>query len=90
MKTCCQIFYEGKVQSVGFRFATKQIAAGYDVTGYVKNLADGRVELVISGDKSEMDAFLEAIRTSSLGSHISGEIRADMDNTRPFRGFVIQ
>ncbi len=90
MRKCCQIFYEGKVQGVGFRFSIKQIAAGYDVTGYVKNLADGRVELVIAGDKSELDAFLEAIRTSSLGSHISSETRAEMDSKQTFRGFVIQ
>ena len=40
-----QVFYEGNVQGVGFRYTVKQIAKGFDVIGWVKNLRDGRVEL---------------------------------------------
>ena len=43
--TACRIFYEGGVQGVGFRYTVKQIASGYDVAGWVRNLPDGRVEL---------------------------------------------
>lgn len=66
-----QILYSGRVQGVGFRYTTKQIASGYDVTGSVKNLPDGRVQLqVMSHDVTELDDFLTAIDESNLGSLI--------------------
>jgi acylphosphatase len=65
-----QIFYEGRVQGVGFRFTVKQIARGYDVIGWVRNLPDGRVELQCGGELEEVEAFLEAIVESQLKAHI--------------------
>ena len=63
-----RVLYEGYVQGVGFRFTTKRIAHGYEVAGWVRNLADGRVELQVSGENDEVAAFLRAIRESSLGA----------------------
>ena len=61
-----QIFFRGRVQGVGFRYAVKQIAMGYEVTGWVRNLPDGRVELQVRGDASEVEDFLEAISIGQL------------------------
>ncbi len=57
-----QIFFSGRVQGVGFRYSTLQLAKGYEVTGSVKNLADGRVELEVEGEEGECRQFLEAIQ----------------------------
>jgi acylphosphatase len=66
-----QIIYSGRVQGVGFRYSTKQIASGYEVVGTVKNLPDGRVEMqVMSQDSEELEDFLTAIDESNLGSLI--------------------
>jgi acylphosphatase len=65
-----KVVYEGRVQGVGFRFSVKDLAAGFDVTGYVRNLPDGRVELEVQGTEQETDAFLQAIRESHLRPHI--------------------
>ena len=56
-----EVIYSGTVQGVGFRYTTRAIAARFDVTGYVMNLPDGRVQLVAEGTKEELDAFLEEI-----------------------------
>jgi acylphosphatase len=65
-----QVFYEGRVQGVGFRYTARQIAKGYDVVGWVKNLSDGRVELQVSGEADDVRAFLDAIGESELASLI--------------------
>jgi len=74
MKRCrLQIYYIGNVQGVGFRYTAKSLATGFEVTGTVRNLADGRVELVAEGVKDELTAFQQAIRESELGHFIRKE-----------------
>jgi len=64
------VFFEGRVQGVGFRWTVKNLARGYDVIGWVRNLPDGRVEMQVGGEGDEVDAFIEAIGESDLKSHI--------------------
>jgi acylphosphatase len=84
-----RVLYEGYVQGVGFRWTTKRIAQGYEVSGWVRNLADGRVELQVSGEEEEVDAFLRAIRESTLGGHITAEHAAEIEVANPFKSFRI-
>ncbi len=67
------VLYEGRVQGVGFRYTARQVARGFELVGWVRNLPDGRVELVAEGDRTELDAFREAIRESGLGAFIRNE-----------------
>ena len=68
--TAKHVFYEGRVQGVGFRYTARQIAKGWDVTGWVRNLPDGRVELLVGGDSAEVEGFLAAMRESELSGFI--------------------
>jgi acylphosphatase len=88
--TSIQVFYEGNVQGVGFRYSVRQIAKGFDVTGSVRNLADGRVELLATGEEEEVRAFLEAIGQSELRAHIKKHSEAPLPHPPPFRGFEIR
>jgi acylphosphatase len=85
-----QVFYEGHVQGVGFRYTVKQIAKGFDVIGWVRNLADGRVELQASGEPGELSAFLEAISQSELRAHIKNQTEAPLAAPPAARGFEIR
>lgn len=84
-----QVFYEGNVQGVGFRYSLKQIAKGFDVTGWVRNLADGRVELQAGGEPDEIEAFLKAIRQSELRAHIRAQTEHSLSEPPATRGFEI-
>ena len=59
-----EVFYEGRVQGVGFRWSVRHVAKGFDVTGWVRNLIDGRVQMQVTGEETEVRAFLEAIGES--------------------------
>ncbi len=62
--------FKGRVQGVGFRYMTLQLARTFSVCGYVRNLPDGSVEVKAEGDESVVKAFLEAIQQSRLSHHI--------------------
>ncbi|HEX4119149.1 MAG TPA: acylphosphatase [Verrucomicrobiae bacterium] len=81
--------YSGRVQGVGFRYTVKTIVNGFEVTGIVRNLADGRVELIAEGAKEELDGFLQAVRDSEVGRFIEQEQACWEDAKNEFRGFTI-
>jgi len=64
-----RVIFEGRVQGVGFRYTTKDIARGFDIRGWVKNLPDGTVELQVDGEAEEVAAFLKEIAEESAMSH---------------------
>jgi acylphosphatase len=77
------------VQGVGFRYTAKTVAMGFEVTGTVRNLPDGRVELTAEGMPEEIEAYRQAIRDSGLGHFIEKESASWSEATREFRGFEI-
>ena len=85
-----QIFYEGRVQGVGFRYSVRQIAKGFSVTGWVRNLDDGRVELQVAGEDDEVRAFLDGIRESDLRGLIKKESQHPLGTPPATRGFEIR
>ena len=83
------VHYSGRVQGVGFRYIVKSLVPGYEVLGTVKNLSDGRVEMVVEGQQEELEEFLQAIRDSGLRSNIQDEILVWGEAEDKFRGFKI-
>ena len=84
-----QVFYTGRVQGVGFRYMARELALGFDVTGFVRNLVDGRVEMVAEGEETELQAFLQAVQEGHLASYIRNENVQWQPATGEFRGFGI-
>ncbi|MEO0474564.1 MAG: acylphosphatase [Planctomycetota bacterium] len=55
------VFYSGRVQGVGFRYTTANLAKRFAVAGYVQNLPDGKVQLDVQGSPEEVQGLLDAI-----------------------------
>ncbi len=83
------VHYSGRVQGVGFRYTAKQVAAGYEIVGTVRNLSDGRVELVAEGARDELEAFRQGIRDAGLDGFIRHEDAQWAEARNEFRGFEI-
>jgi acylphosphatase len=82
------VHFRGHVQGVGFRATVRSLARNYAVQGYVKNLPDGRVELVMEGDPAEMTRLVAAVRERMSG-YIRDVTTATSPATGEFEGFEI-
>ena len=88
--TSLQVFYEGNVQGVGFRWTVRDAAKGFDVTGWIRNLPDGRVELQATGEEDEVRAFLDRIAQGELHSLIHKQTENKLEKLVTARGFEIR
>jgi len=84
-----EVHFSGRVQGVGFRYTTSQIASRFAVTGFVQNLSDGRVRMVAQGDSRELDSFLDAIK-ERMSSNIRDVAIERQTSDSHFDGFVIK
>lgn len=82
------LHYSGSVQGVGFRATAVSIAHGHAVTGWVRNLADGRVQLLVEGSESEVQRFLQELRNRMHG-YIEDETSEERAATGKFKGFTV-
>ena len=83
------VFFTGHVQGVGFRYSTSQVAKEFEVTGYVTNLPDGRVQLEAEGVQKEVEAFITAVEERMHGHIRKGERKSSRGQPQ-FRGFTIR
>lgn len=84
-----RLLYSGRVQGVGFRQTTCMISRGHAITGYVKNLPDGRVEAVVEGDAGEVDRFQAAV-VDEMREYIRDVKAESAVATGEFSGFGVR
>lgn len=82
------VFYSGRVQGVGFRYTAESHAKRLGLTGWVRNLSDGRVEMIAEGPKAVIEEHAIAVR-ESLGSNITSEHEQISPSVGQFNGFQI-
>jgi acylphosphatase len=83
------VLFSGRVQGVGFRYTAKTVAAGFEINGIIRNLPDGRVEVVAEGRHPELDEFRAALHGAGLAGFIRDEQIIWGDAKNEFRGFEI-
>ena len=76
--------FSGRVQGVGFRYTAQHIARGHPVKGYVRNLPDGRVEMVMEAEEKDMDAVVASLKRE-MDRNIQ---RVDVSNGKPTGEFA--
>jgi acylphosphatase len=84
-----EIYYSGRVQGIGFRYTARATAAGHRVTGFVRNLPDGRVHLIVEGAPAEVQAFIESLQ-ADMGGYIHDAQVSVRPATGRFGGFEIR
>jgi acylphosphatase len=84
-----EVYYSGRVQGVGFRYTARSIAQGFAVTGFVKNLRDGRVQIVVEGATTQVQAMLSDIR-ATMGRYITGVEEISGPPTGRFSNFEVR
>ncbi|HYD84202.1 MAG TPA: acylphosphatase [Opitutus sp.] len=83
------VYFSGRVQGVGFRYTTLQIAREFEVAGYVRNLVDGRVQVEAEGRATEVEAFIAAIEERMHG-YVRRTERSGQKRAPEFSGFTIR
>ena len=83
------IYYSGRVQGVGFRYTTARVARGLHVTGYVRNLPDGRVEVVAEGRRDEVESFVERL-ADQMSGYIRGVDAREANASGEFADFQVR
>lgn len=83
-------FYSGRVQGVGFRATTAHLARDFRVAGFVRNLVDGRVEVLAEGPLLEVDALLIAVYRA-MGHRVRNvQVVSEPPADPPEAGFLIR
>ena len=85
-----RVYYSGRVQGVGFRYTSQRMADEHAVAGYVRNLPDGRVELVAEGDPKAVEGLLAAIRRQMHGYIRDIEVVNEPPDDPPLAEFTIR
>ena len=83
------VYFSGRVQGVGFRYTTLQVAREFDVSGFVRNLADGRVQLEAEGKAVDVAAFISAVEERMHG-YLRKTERSSQTRPAQFSGFAIR
>lgn len=83
------VFFTGRVQGVGFRYSTSQVAKEFEVTGFVQNLPDGRVQLEAEGQRDQVLGFVAAVEERMHG-FIRKTERKSARRPASFSGFLIR
>jgi acylphosphatase len=83
------IYYSGLVQGVGFRYTAHRLARNYQVTGFVQNLPDGRVHMIVEGTRQEIDSFLQDV-VRSMSGYIQDQAVDVVSATGEYSGFTVR
>ncbi len=85
------LIVSGRVQGVGFRYFTLQVAKELNIKGWVRNLPDGNVEICAAGEESSLEIFIQKIKKGPpLSRVLNIEVTYDECENNDFKDFTIK
>jgi len=90
MKTARKFWISGEVQRVGYRFFAQRAAARHQVTGYVRNLPDGRVEALVEGPLASVEAFKHDLAAGPTFAQVENIEEINIEPTGFYSSFRIE
>jgi acylphosphatase len=84
------IIVSGRVQGVGFRYFTRDIAGEMNLTGFVRNACDGRVEIEVQGESNLLEQFVEKIRVGPQLARVTSYTVNDTDIVKNESEFIVR
>lgn len=84
------VYISGRVQGVFFRATTHRAATGFQLTGWVRNMSDGRVEAVFEGNNENVDKILEWCHTGPPAARVEKVIVEEENFIGEFTNFYIK
>lgn len=87
--SCVHAFISGRVQRVGYRYNTRERAIALNLTGWVRNLPDGRVEAVVVGESAQIDNMVDWFRSGPAGANVTA-VETKEQAVQTFSGFEIR
>jgi acylphosphatase len=90
MRVARKFLISGEVQGVGYRFFAQRAAACHQVTGYVRNLADGRVEALAEGTPASVESFKHDLATGPAFAQVEKVEEINLDPTGTYSSFRIE
>ncbi|MDQ3816548.1 MAG: acylphosphatase [Acidobacteriota bacterium] len=90
MKVARKFLISGDVQGVGYRFFAQRAAARHQVVGYVRNLADGRVEALAEGSAEDVEAFKNDLATGPVYATVENVEEINLEPTGTYPLFRIE
>jgi len=89
-KSTRHILLSGRVQGVGFRYFVQQKARECHLTGWVKNLSSGKVEIEAEGEEKDINCFIDYLKIGNGYSRTDQLTQSQVEPTRNFSDFTIQ
>ena len=90
MKTRIHVFISGRVQGVFFRSNTKRVADTLGIKGWVRNLSDGRVEVMVEGERNGIDRFIKSLKKGTGAARVDNVEIETQEYKGEFKDFSIR
>ena len=87
---CYELIVKGRVQGVGYRYFTSHKATEYNLKGYVKNLYNGDVKIIVQGTEKDINNFIGELKVGPPAAIVENIIKTEIENCKQYKKFSVK